>query len=111
MDIGSQPQWFPEYGVRLGPALRAPPASVEALRVAGGVYVRRYAHGEVAVNPDDRPHVLRVARTAERVAPVGGGALDAAADTRGWRLRLISVGRKVILPAHAGLVLISAAQG
>src|SRR5437764_10895725 len=58
MDIGSEPQWFPEYGVNLGPALAPPPASIEALRVAGGLYVRRYARGLVAVNPDDRFHVL-----------------------------------------------------
>ncbi|HET6869286.1 MAG TPA: putative glycoside hydrolase [Solirubrobacteraceae bacterium] len=111
MDIGSEPQWFPEYGVDLGPALTPPPASIDALRVAGGVYVRRYARGLVAVNPDDRPHALVLSRAARRVEPIGGGALGAGAGTRGWRLRLVPVRRRVVLPAHSGLLLISSPQG
>jgi Hypothetical glycosyl hydrolase family 15 len=107
MDIGAEPQWFPEYGVDLGPALAPPPASIDALRVAGGLYVRRYARGEVAVNPDAQPHSLTLSGPAERVQPVGGGALDAAADTRGWGLNLIPVTGTVTLPAHSGLVLMS----
>jgi Hypothetical glycosyl hydrolase family 15 len=111
MDIGSEPQWFPEYGVALGPAMAPPAAGIDALRVAGGVYLRRYARGEVAVNPDARAHVLHLAGHWRRAQPVGGGALDAAADTRGWRLRLIPVGATVVIPAHAGLVLISSSKG
>lgn len=111
MDIGSQAQWFPEYGVDLGPALAPPPASIDALRTARGLYVRRYARGLVAVNPDDRSHVLVLAGPARRVDPVGGGVLDARAATRGWGLRLVPVRRRVVLAAHSGLVLISSARG
>jgi putative glycosyl hydrolase-like family 15 (GHL15) protein len=111
MDIGSVPQWFPEYEVDLGPALVPPPASVGSLRVAGGVYVRRYARGLVAVNPEDRPGVLVLSRPARRVEPIGGGALGPGADTRGWRLRLVPVRRRVVLPPHSGLLLISSPQG
>jgi hypothetical protein len=111
MDIGSEPQWFPEYGVDLGPALAPPPASIDALRVAGGLYVRRYARGLVAVNPDDRSHVLALSRAARRVVAIGGGALGAGGAARGWRLRLVPVGRRVDLPAHSGLVLISSRRG
>jgi hypothetical protein len=105
MDIGSAAQWFPEYGVALGRALAPPPVSIDALQEAGGVYVRRYARGLVAVNPEATPRVLTLASPARRVQPVGGGALDAAADTRGWRLELVPVGRMVTLPAHSGAVL------
>jgi hypothetical protein len=111
MDIGSQPQWFPEYGVDLGAALTPPPASIDSLRSANGVYVRRFARGLVAVNPDDRSHVLGVSGRARRVEPVGGGVVGAGAGTRGWRLRLAPVGRRVVLPAHSGLVLISSPRG
>jgi hypothetical protein len=111
MDIGSEPQWFPEYGVDLGPALEPPPATVDALRVASGVYVRRYARGLVAVNPDGRSHALVLSRAARRVEPIGGGALGAGADTRGWRLRLVPARRRVVVPAHGGLVLITSAPG
>jgi hypothetical protein len=110
MDIASEPQWFPEYGVDLGPALAPPPRSIDALRVAGGSYVRRYARGLVAVNPDGRSHVLSLSPAARRVEPVGGGAIGAGADTRGWRLRLVPVRRRVVVPAHGGLVLISSGR-
>jgi hypothetical protein len=111
MDIGSEPQWFPEYGVDLGPALAPPPSSIDALRTAAGVYVRRYARGLVAVNPDDRSHVLRLSSPARRVQPIGGGAIGPGGAPRGWRLRLVPVGRRVVLPAHSGLVLISSPKG
>ncbi len=111
MDIGSDAQWFPEYGVDLGPALTPPPASIDTLRTASGLYVRRYARGVVAVNPDDRSHVLVLSGPARRVEPIGGGPLDARADTRGWALRLVPVSRRVVLEAHSGLVLVSSARG
>jgi putative glycosyl hydrolase-like family 15 (GHL15) protein len=111
MDIGSEPQWFPEYGVDLGPALAPPPASIDTLRTATGLYVRRYARGLVAVNPDGGPRVLVLSAPARRMEPIGGGAVGAAADTRGWHLRLVPVGRRVVLPAHSGLVLISSPRG
>jgi hypothetical protein len=65
----------------------------------------------VAVNPDDTSHVLVLSHAARRVEPVGGGALGAGAVTRGWRLRLVPVGRRVIVPAHGGLLLISSTPG
>ncbi|MGN6867110.1 MAG: putative glycoside hydrolase [Solirubrobacteraceae bacterium] len=111
MDIGSEPQWFPEYGVDLGPALAPPPASIDALRTAEGLYVRRFARGVVAVNPDGRSHVLALSGLARPVDPIGGGALSAGAGTRGWGLRLVPVRGRVVLPAHSGLVLISSPQG
>jgi hypothetical protein len=108
MDIGQTPQWFPEYGVPLGRPVAPPPASVDALRTAGGLYVRRYAHGLVVVNPDERAHRLSLARPARLVVPVGGGALNAAADTRGWGLRERPVRGSVAVPAHGGVVLLGA---
>ncbi len=111
MDIGSEAQWFPEYGIDLGPALSPAPANIAALRTPSGLYVRRYARGVVAVNPGARARALTLSAAAKRVEPVGGGALDARADTSGWRLRLVPVGRRVVLPAHSGLVLISSRRG
>jgi hypothetical protein len=104
MDIGGEPQWFPEYGLALGRAMAPPPASIDALRV-GGVYVRRYARGLVAVNPDVRAHALALARPMRLVTPVGGGVLDAGASTRGWGLRERSVSGSIVVPGHAGVIL------
>jgi hypothetical protein len=105
MDIGLVPQWFPEYGVALGHALAPPPGSIDALR-AGGLYVRRYARGLVAVNPDVRAHTLVLGRPMRLVVPVGGGALNARASTRGWGLRERSASGSIVVPAHAGLILL-----
>jgi hypothetical protein len=106
MWIGSGPQWFPEYEVSLGRALTPPPASVDALRV-GGVYVRRYARGLVAVNPDTRAHSLALGRPMRLVTPVGGGALDAAASTRGWGLRERAVRGSIAVAPHSGVLLLA----
>jgi len=106
MDIGQEAQWFPEYGVDLGPALAPPPARIDALRTAGGVYVRSFARGLVAVNPDVRPHSLSVPGRFMLLSPVGGGALDAGASTSGWGLRQTPVSGSVTVPAHGGLVLV-----
>ena len=106
MDIGQEAQWFPEYGVDLGPALGQTPASISALRVAGGLYVRHYVHGLVAVNPGEQARVIAFhGRPMRLVRPVGGGALSADASTRGWGLRLAPA-TSVTVPAHGGVVLL-----
>jgi hypothetical protein len=107
MWIGPEAQWFPEYGLDLGPALSPPPVNVDTLRAAGGMYLRRYARGEVVVNPGASPASLPLSQTMRLVTPVGGGALDASADTNGWGLRTSSVSGSVSVPAHGGIVLLS----
>ena len=104
--IGAEPQWFPEYGVDLGPALALPPASIDVLRQPGGLYVRRYARGLVAVNPGSQAGRLALGAPMELVRPVGGGALNAAASTSGWGLRLEPVNGSVSVPAYGGLILL-----
>jgi Hypothetical glycosyl hydrolase family 15 len=106
MDIGQEAQWFPEYGVDLGQPVGPPPANISALRAGGGVYVRKYAHGLVAVNPDSSAASLTLSGPMQLVRPVGGGALNAAADTSGWGLRLQAVRGSISVPAHGGVVLL-----
>ena len=106
MDVGQVAQWFPEYSVALGPALGPPPASIDALRVAGGLYVRRYAHGIVAVNPGAGSRALRPAGPMRLVRPLGGGALDDGAGIHGWGLRLAPVRGSIAVPPHDGVVLL-----
>jgi hypothetical protein len=105
MDIGIEAQWFPEYGIDLGPALGPPPRTIDALRRSGGMYVRRFARGIVAVNPGAAPLAFRLAAPATRVRPVGGGALPAGADLRGWGLRRVPVRGSVLVPAHGAVLL------
>jgi hypothetical protein len=79
---------------------------VDALRVPGGLYVRRYARGLVAVNPDAGAHTLAAPAGSKLVIPVGGGALDAAASTRGWGLRERPVSGSVVVQPHGGVVVL-----
>lgn len=106
MDIGQMPQWFPEYGIDLGPALGPPPRTVASLRNSPSLYVRHFVRGLVAVNPGSSPAGLALTHSARLVQPVGGGALDAAADTRGWGLRTRVVSGSVTVPAHGAVVLV-----
>ena len=105
MDLGIEAQWFPEYGVRLGPAVGGVPTSIDALR-RGGLYVRQFERGVVAVNPGSSPASYRLAKPGSVVRPFGGGALGDQASTRGWGLRLARVSGSVSVPAHGGVVIL-----
>jgi hypothetical protein len=107
MWIGAEPQWFPEYQIDLGPAVSPPPANIDSLRVAGGLYVRHYARGEVVINPGASAASLTLGGSMRIVKPFGGGALDANADTSGWGLREVPVSGSVSVPAHGGVVLLT----
>jgi hypothetical protein len=105
MWIGAQAQWLPEYGVRLGRAVSPPPPSIEALRRRDGLYERDYERGVVLVNPGAQARTIRLRGPLELVRPVGGGALPANADTRGWRLQLQRVS-SVTVGAHGAAILL-----
>jgi hypothetical protein len=107
MDIGQEAQWFPEYSVRLGRPRSGVPRRIDALRTRVGLYVRSYKHGFVAVNPTDAALALRLRHPAMLIRPIGGGALDGAASTRGWRLQKFPVRGVVSVPAHGGIVLLN----
>jgi Hypothetical glycosyl hydrolase family 15 len=106
MDIGQVPQWFPEYGVSLGPALAPVPARIEALRVGPGLYVRAFARGWAVVNPGASALRYRLPSPARLVSPIGGGAVPADGRPRGWRLAMRSVRGSVTVPARGGVVLL-----
>jgi hypothetical protein len=103
MWIGAEAQWFPEYGVDLGPASDPPPSSIDSLRQANGLYVRRYARGVVVVNPGISARAMTFHDPVEVMRPVGGGALNDAADTAGWGLRWRTT-NVVRVPPHGGVV-------
>lgn len=106
MWIGGEAQWFPEYGVDLGPAMAPPPANIDALRQPNGLYVRAYARGGVAVNPDTTLRRITFRNPVRLVRPYGGGALGGDATTAGWGLRLERE-TAIAVPAHGGAVWLS----
>jgi len=106
MWIGAEPQWFPEYGIDLGAPLDPAPAHIDQLAGPNGLYVRQYANGLVAVNPSTSAAALPLSAPMRLVRPVGGGGLDANADTTGWGLQLTPVVGPVSVPAHGGVILL-----
>jgi hypothetical protein len=107
LDIGITPQWFPEYGIRLGRAVDRLPQRIGALRSGSGVYVRRFARGMVVVNPgastvrNGFPGRLRL------LEPHGGGALPGDASTAGWGLSQRWVTGGLTLRPHTADVMLS----
>lgn len=106
LEVASSPEWFPEYGVELGPAQAPPPQRVEQL-AQQGVYARRYGHGLAVVNPGDTPATYRPDRTYRRVAPVGGGVVPPdGVPPASWRLTLKPVRGAIELgPRRAAILL------
>lgn len=78
-DLGLEPEWFPEYDIDLGAALDPLPAAIDDLRQANGLYRRRYARGEVWLQPDPAAGPVAVSLGATRwlAAPQGGGFVPA----------------------------------
>jgi hypothetical protein len=105
--VGIAAQWFPEYGLDLGPPLDPLPASIDALRTPAGVYVRRFAGGLAIVNPDDAPHAYAFDGTRRLVEPHGGGPLPADADVSAWGLNARAVAGSLTLAPHSGAFLLT----
>jgi hypothetical protein len=106
LDIGITPQWFPEYGIRLGrPAARLPDR-IGSDRTPAGAYVRRFARGLVVVNPGTAAARYSFPGRLSLVEPHGGGALPANASTSGWGLGRRMVTGSVVLAAHSAKVLL-----
>ncbi len=55
------------------------------------------------VNPGSSAEQMSFASPVQLVHPVGGGALDANAETGGWGLQTAQVS-SVVVPAHGGVV-------
>ncbi|MGH2857296.1 MAG: putative glycoside hydrolase [Solirubrobacteraceae bacterium] len=108
---GIAAQWLPEYGIDLGAPLSPPAAGIDRLRIPGGLFLRRFAHGEVAVNPTGSARSYRYTGTLDVVTPHGGGALAPDAHTTGWRLSYGRATRSVTVPAHSAVILLRGRTG
>ena len=107
LEIGFDPEWFPEYAIRLGKAATAPPRKIETL-AAQGVYVRRYANGIVVVNPGDTTKTYRLARRMFLVTPHGGGTVPSNGSIpSSWGLSRKRVGSVTLQPQSAAVLLAS----
>jgi hypothetical protein len=105
MSVGTVPQWFPEYDLRLGRPRDRLPRRSAALSTGDGVFVRRYARGLVAVNPHPSARALRLSRGMWLAEPYGGGEVGPAGRPAGG-VRARSVRGNLTLPARSGAVLL-----
>ena len=105
LEVGSQPEWFPEYDLDLGRATTPPPTRITALR-SRGAYVRRYERGLVLVNPAEAPVTVALGGTYRLVTPNGGGAVPASGTPPpSWRLTSSPVSSVTLGPRQAAVLL------
>jgi hypothetical protein len=72
LELGAEPEWWPEYGIDLGAAQQTAAGSIAEL-AQGSLYRRDFANGFVLVNPGDAPVTLTLDRDYQRIEPQGGG--------------------------------------
>ncbi len=102
-------EWFPEYGIDLGPYTGGVPADVASLYIADwGVYRREYERGFVLVNPTDSARSIPDLDGIFRLAVAqGGGAVPENGVPSG--VLSFSEVTAVELPPYSGAVLIDPA--
>ena len=111
LELGSAPEWFPEYDLDLGAATDALPASAGAFRLPSGLYRRRFERGVVLVNPTDASISVSAASVAgagawDLASFSGGGALPSNADVSGMRIDRTAT-TDITVPAHDAAFLLS----
>ncbi len=74
MEIGMDPEWFPEYSIALGSYMGSIPNNIDELYYANWqVYRRNYENGIVLVNPSDYNRNINLGGTYYLAVPQGGG--------------------------------------
>jgi len=107
LETGFSQEWFPEYGVDLGKAVDAVPATVADLS-SQGAYARRYAKGLVVVNPGTTAVTYTLQGQMYLVTPVGGGTVpDDGILPPSWTLQYTAVSSVVLQPHEAAILLTS----
>jgi hypothetical protein len=107
LEIGFSPEWFPEYGVDLGPAVDPVPAQISDL-TSQGAYARAYQKGLVVVNPGDATITYTLPSSMYRVTPVGGGTVpDTGVIPPSWKLQYAAATSVVLHPQEAAVLVTS----
>jgi hypothetical protein len=105
-----EPEWFPEYEIPLGAYSESAPSNIGDLRLAEGIYARRYANGMAVVNPTGEARSFDLDGTYYQARPAGGGSLPEDGDVSAWRVEYEPVTR-LDLPAYGGAILLKSPPG
>jgi PKD repeat protein len=110
MDIGTKPEWFPEYGIDLGAPTDALPTDISGLyNSAKGVYIRNYENGHVYVNPTTTAVSVPLGTSHKKVIPSGGGFVPSNGTAPGT-ITYQSV-TSISVPAHGAVIVLNIGQG
>lgn len=111
VDLGLEPEWFPEYEIPIGSPVDTLPTDVDAWRDPGsGLYRRPYTNGLVVVNPTGTTRSLNLGGTYYRASPVGGGWVPFDANVSSWRVDYTPV-TSVTLAGGRGAILLANPPG
>jgi uncharacterized protein (TIGR03437 family) len=78
LELGQEPEWFPEYDIPIGSPSDSLPVNVDGWRdAATGLYRRNYSNGMVVVNPTNATLTLNLGKTYYLAQASGGGYLPA----------------------------------
>ncbi|MCZ7568368.1 MAG: putative glycoside hydrolase [Ardenticatenaceae bacterium] len=106
IDLGPEPEWFPEYEIPIGAPTDTLPVGVDAWRDAGsGLYRRSYTNGLVVVNPTGTTRTLNLGSTYYRANPVGGGWVPANGDVSAWRVDYTPLTSVTLAGGHGAVLL------
>ena len=110
LEVGQDPEWFPEYEIPIGAPLSPAPATTAGLwDPASQVYAREYSNGRVLVNPTGATRTVALGGTWLLAQPSGGGAVPWNGVTpSSWTVDYAPVTTVTLAPGRAAVLV---AQG
>lgn len=107
IDIGYEPEYFPEYRIDLGPAQTGLPEDIDELYNSDwGVYVRRFQKGLVLLNNSSQTRTINLGGDYWLADPSGGGFVPESGDISSWGVNYTTTSTVSLAP-HQGAILLN----
>lgn len=107
MEIGMEPEWFPEYSINLGSYLDSIPNNVDEVYNSNWqVYRRDYENGIVLINPSDTARNINLGGTYYLATPQGGGFIPSDGQIpSSWKVNYTAVTSITMPPVSAAILI------
>jgi hypothetical protein len=106
LDLGMDPEWFPEYEIPIGYPNDVTPINIDVLwDTSWSVYTRSFSNGMVLVNPTNASHSTVLGHTYYQATPSGGGFVPVNGDVSSWTVSYSPVTNLTISPNQAIVLL------